>query len=234
MQAQSAAGDVAGKAKSATGDASGSAKGVGGDIASKAKSATGDVKGAAKSAGRQIDQATPDLSANPFDQLTGKVSLGTGVESASFLWDGKGRGKKLFARYAMQLLRFSVVQAQSAAGDVTGKVSCTAAEWQQHPFQLLNHLLTSIACWDCAWHAIHRAGGPYALQPVQSAVLSVGKVSCWRCLIQGKAGIRRHCRSVLAARQWLEYHLRSLASMSHKAHEPQACHVPAHHQMGFS
>ena len=75
MQAQSAAGDVAGKAKSATGDVSGSAKGAGGDIASKAKSATGDVKGAAKSAGRQIDQATPDLSANPFDDLAGKVDF---------------------------------------------------------------------------------------------------------------------------------------------------------------
>ena len=75
LQAKNAAGDVAGKAKSATGDVSGSAKGAGGDIASKAKSATGDVKGAAKSAGRQIDQATPDLSANPFDDLAGKVSI---------------------------------------------------------------------------------------------------------------------------------------------------------------
>ena len=77
MQVQSAAGDVAGQAKSAGGDASGSAKDVGGDLASKAKSATGDAKGAAKSAGRQIDQATPDLSANPFDDLAGKVRLAT-------------------------------------------------------------------------------------------------------------------------------------------------------------
>ena len=79
MQVQSAAGDVAGQAKSAGGDASGSAKDVGGDIASKAKSATGDVKGAAKSAGRQIDQVTPDLSANPFDDLAGKVRLATPI-----------------------------------------------------------------------------------------------------------------------------------------------------------
>ena len=52
---------------------SGSAKSAGGDVASSAKSAAGDAKGAAQSAGRQIDQATPDLSANPFDDLLGKV-----------------------------------------------------------------------------------------------------------------------------------------------------------------
>ena len=89
LQAKNAAGDVAGKAKSATGDVSGSAKGAGGDIASKAKSATGDVKGAAKSAGRQIDQATPDLSANPFDDLAGKVSLATAPLKSS-LYDTQG------------------------------------------------------------------------------------------------------------------------------------------------
>ena len=71
VQAQDAAGD----AKSAAGDATGSAKSAGGDVAQSAKSAAGDAKGAAKSAGRQVDQATPDLSANPFDELLGKVQI---------------------------------------------------------------------------------------------------------------------------------------------------------------
>ena len=71
MQAKSAAGD----AKSSLGDATGSAKSAGGDVAQNAKSAVGDVKGAAQSAGRQVDQATPDLSANPFDDILGKVSF---------------------------------------------------------------------------------------------------------------------------------------------------------------
>ena len=74
LQAQDAAGDAAGSAKSATGDVSGSAKSAGGDVAQSAKSAVGDVKGAAQSAGRQVDQATPDLSANPFDDILGKAS----------------------------------------------------------------------------------------------------------------------------------------------------------------
>ena len=56
---------------------SGSAKSAGGDVAQSAKSAVGDVKGAAQSAGRQVDQATPDLSANPFDDVLGKVSFAT-------------------------------------------------------------------------------------------------------------------------------------------------------------
>ena len=72
LQAQDAAGDAAGSAKSATGDVTGSAKSAGGDIASNAKSAAGDAKGAAQSAGRQIDQATPDLS-GVFDDVVGKV-----------------------------------------------------------------------------------------------------------------------------------------------------------------
>ena len=81
MQAQDAAGDAAGSAKSATGDVTGSAKSAGGDVASNAKSAAGDAKGAAQSAGRQIDQATPDLSANPFDDLLGKVGAGLHFKS---------------------------------------------------------------------------------------------------------------------------------------------------------
>ena len=51
---------------------SGSAKSAGGDVAQSAKSAVGDVKGAAQSAGRQVDQATPDLS-GVFDDIAGKV-----------------------------------------------------------------------------------------------------------------------------------------------------------------
>lgn len=73
LQAQDAAGDAAGSAKSAAGDASGSAKSAGGDITSGAKSAVGDAKGAAQGAGRQIDQATPDLS-GVFDGLLDKVA----------------------------------------------------------------------------------------------------------------------------------------------------------------
>ena len=75
LQAQDAAGDAAGSAKSATGDVSGSAKSAGGDVASSAKSAAGDAKGAAQSAGRQIDQATPDLS-GVFDGILDKVCSG--------------------------------------------------------------------------------------------------------------------------------------------------------------
>ena len=51
---------------------SGSAKSAGGDLTSGAKSAVGDAKGAAQGAGRQIDQATPDLS-GVFDDIVGKV-----------------------------------------------------------------------------------------------------------------------------------------------------------------
>ena len=72
VQAQDATGDAAGSAKSAAGDVSGSAKSAGGDLTSGAKSAVGDAKGAAQGAGRQIDQATPDLS-GVFDDIVGKV-----------------------------------------------------------------------------------------------------------------------------------------------------------------
>ena len=68
LQAKSAAGD----AQSAAGDVSGSAKSASGDVAQNAKSAVGDAKGAAQSAGRQVDQATPDLS-GVFDDIVGKV-----------------------------------------------------------------------------------------------------------------------------------------------------------------
>ena len=77
MQAQDAAGDAAGSAKSATGDVTGSAKSASGDVASSAKSAAGDAKGAAQSAGRQVDQATPDLS-GVFDGILDKVCLHMG------------------------------------------------------------------------------------------------------------------------------------------------------------
>ena len=68
LQAQDAAGD----AKSAAGDVSGSAKSASGDVTASAKSAVGDAKGAAQSAGRQVDQATPDLS-GIFDDILDKV-----------------------------------------------------------------------------------------------------------------------------------------------------------------
>ena len=35
-----------------------------------------------------------------------------------------------------------MLQAQSAAGNVTGKVSGSATEWQQHRLQMLNRFLT--------------------------------------------------------------------------------------------
>ena len=72
-----AAGDAAGSAKSAAGDAQGGAKSSTGDVSQAAKSAAGDAKGAAQGAGRQLQQATPDLSANPFDDIAGKVQAVT-------------------------------------------------------------------------------------------------------------------------------------------------------------
>ena len=63
---------------------SGSAKSAGGDITSGAKSAVGDAKGAAQGAGRQIDQATPDLS-GVFDDIVGKVGPSYPVHGASAL-----------------------------------------------------------------------------------------------------------------------------------------------------
>ena len=86
MQAKSAAGD----AQSAAGDVSGSAKSAGGDVAQNAKSAAGDAKGAAQSAGRQIDQATPDLS-GILDDLTGKaraLSLTFGIGLSVYIFSG--------------------------------------------------------------------------------------------------------------------------------------------------
>lgn len=74
IQAQGAAGDAAGSAKSAAGDVAGSAKSGGGDITQGAKGALGDAKGAAQGAGRQIDQATPDLS-GVFDGILEKVGI---------------------------------------------------------------------------------------------------------------------------------------------------------------
>ena len=88
LQAQDAAGDAAGSAKSATGDVSGSAKSAGGDVASSAKSAAGDAKGAAQSAGRQIDQATPDLS-GVFDGILDKVSPQASVFLKNFGGDSR-------------------------------------------------------------------------------------------------------------------------------------------------
>lgn len=81
LQAQSAAGDAAGAAKSAAGDVQSSAKSAAGDVAQGAKSASGDAQGAAKGAARQLDEATPNLSANPFDDIVGKVlALSTGLK----------------------------------------------------------------------------------------------------------------------------------------------------------
>lgn len=79
-QAKSAAGD----AKSSLGDATGGAKSAGGDVAQNAKSAVGDVKGAAQSAGRQVDQATPDLS-GVFDDIAGKVLIAV-IYSCRFVY----------------------------------------------------------------------------------------------------------------------------------------------------
>ena len=60
----------------------GSAKSAGGDVASNAKSAAGDAKGAAQSAGRQISQATPDLS-GVFDDVAGKVIPETYIKACA-------------------------------------------------------------------------------------------------------------------------------------------------------
>ena len=53
-------------------------------MTSSAKSAAGDVQGAGQSAGRQVDQATPDLSANPFDDLLGKVVPETPMKISAY------------------------------------------------------------------------------------------------------------------------------------------------------
>ena len=74
----------------------GSAKSAGGDVASSAKSAAGDAKGAAQSAGRQIDQATPDLS-GVFDGILDKVKVFFCYAADSFVFVMAIRQVMLFA-----------------------------------------------------------------------------------------------------------------------------------------
>ena len=75
LQGKDAAGDAAGSAKSAAGGAAGKAKSLGGDVSGSAKDAAGSVKKAGKEAAGSFNAATPDLSANPLDDLFGKVSI---------------------------------------------------------------------------------------------------------------------------------------------------------------
>ena len=74
IQAKDAAGDAAGSAKSAAGDAAGSAKSAAGDAKGSGKDVLGDLKGKGKDLAGSVNEATPNLSANPFDDALGKVS----------------------------------------------------------------------------------------------------------------------------------------------------------------
>ena len=61
------------QAKTAAGDISGSTKDTAGDVKGAVKSASGDAQQAAKKAAGSVNEASGNLSANPFDDLLGKV-----------------------------------------------------------------------------------------------------------------------------------------------------------------
>ena len=75
MQAKDAAGDATGSAKDAAGDVAGSAKSAAGDAKGSGKDVLGDLKGKGKDLAGSVNEATPNLSANPFDDALGKVSV---------------------------------------------------------------------------------------------------------------------------------------------------------------
>ena len=92
LQAKDAAGDAAGSAKSAAGDVAGSAKSAAGDAKGSGKDVLGDLKGKGKDLAGSVNEATPNLSANPFDDVLGKVSF----------WD-HGQDIALYEKFSAKL-----------------------------------------------------------------------------------------------------------------------------------